>query len=244
VNLNELFAFQDRTLAQHLSSSKVFSDTFNVISGACSLITDMVPNLAFQREKKGVLALFSVEILTAASVATRLALSGNTPESLGILRFAIERCAQLLFVVSEKRYKTAMYEIDSGFDQVSYEEAFSSMGDLGHRIKRLHGEISEAAAHASAARMNWYSSQQEDKIHFGPGYQHEDERVAVCLEWCLDSLHIVIHCVRLAHEQDELAFKWDEQCSSLSQSYVALKRQYDLKLGREQPPKGSDAATA
>lgn len=242
MNLRQFFESQDKTLETHLSSSKLFRESFDVISNVYSLITDAIPQLPFQREKKEVLGIFAVEIATAVCIATRLALSGNTPESLSILRLAIERGTQLVFVVSEAKYKTALYEVENGFDQVSYETAFRSMGDFGKRLERLHGQISGTASHASAIRINWYSLERDNKVLFGPVYEREDDRVAIALEWCLDSLVIVADCLAAAYKQESLPFRGAEQYATLWDSYRSLKTEYDKKLKRGE--KGSGAASS
>jgi hypothetical protein len=113
--------------------------------------------MPFPDPKNLVLRAWAADALSGAMVATRVALWGDFPESMSILRPAIERTAQLLHIVTKEVYKTAQYEMNLGrLTQLNYEKVVDGLS-IGKGTKELHGRVSEIASHATAGRLVWGS---------------------------------------------------------------------------------------
>jgi hypothetical protein len=105
--LRRLYVVQDEVFHENLTIGSSARDFYKLISSGCELCARVLPRLPFPDPKNLVLRSWAADALTGAMVATRVGLWGDFPESMSILRPAIERVAQLLYVVKEEIYKTA-----------------------------------------------------------------------------------------------------------------------------------------
>jgi hypothetical protein len=194
--LGGLFDAQDTVLRDHLAGSDLIRDGFQLISDATGLAIEILGRLTFPTQKRNVISNFSNDAISAAVLSTRIALWGNAPETLAILRPALERCVQLAYVVREKKYVVAWHEIETGsFKQVSYDVAASAMDRSCKQWRQLHGHFSELAAHATAKRLHWSDYERNGQQFARVGLAHDPDAVLLCLYYCMDVVPIVLGCL-------------------------------------------------
>jgi hypothetical protein len=201
--LNGLFEAQDLVLREHLEGSDLIRDGFQLISDATGLAIEILGRLTFSDQKRSVISNFSNDAISAAVLSTRVALWGNAPEALAILRPAIERCIQLAYVIRERKYKIAWHEIETGsFKQVSYDVAASAMSNFGKRYRQLHGHFSELAANATAKRLHWSDYQHNGQQFARIGLAYDQGAVLLCLYYCMDIVPTVLGCLHDASTEE------------------------------------------
>lgn len=208
----------------HMNEDPMIVEACGILSDACHLSMEILSKLPFVGEKFDVISTFAIDCVSASVVAVRVALWGNPPEAMSILRCAIERSAQLMYIVGEAKYKTAGYEIDKGsFDQVSYETAVKKMGTLGQRIDKLRGLISGDMAHATVVRLRWSVYEKDGKQCARIGSSNCFPGVLGCLSYAMDVLIVVLDRLRAAYAGDNLPFEFEGTVNQINDRYKAFK---------------------
>lgn len=158
LSLEELFAFQDRAAGQHQSGSDACRRHFQFVNDSVFLITDVCGAMHFSSEKQHVLRVLGADAITGIVTSVRVALWGNVPEASGILRSSLETVCILAATVESNHYHATALEISRGrLREHTYDRSMSRLGELGQRIKRLHGRLSELGAHATGTRLKFTS---------------------------------------------------------------------------------------
>jgi hypothetical protein len=156
-------------------------------------------------------------------VATRVGLWGNFPESMSILRPAIERTAQLLHIVAEEAYKTAQYEMSRGrLTQLAYEKIVDGLS-IGQGTKELHGRVSEIAAHATAGRLVWGSYKKGEESYLRLGVSRDRDVPPVALFYCANTAMLVMNALEGSFRQDGQVFPFATDMETLYRRYGILK---------------------
>jgi hypothetical protein len=175
--------------------------------------------MAFAAEKQTVIRYLAGDTLSHIVVAARIGLWGALPESLSVLRGAIESCAQLAYVVSEKRYGTVIYEAQvlGRCRQLDFERVCGKLGNLGERLSRLHFQISGAAGHSTLTRLSLleYKFQGEEYDRLGFAFRPENARLAT--HHCVLLASLLGECLKIAFLQDGLSFEWDAEFTKMQE---------------------------
>jgi hypothetical protein len=229
--LTYLFSEQDKTLLNHLSGDPLIAEAYHLTSDACCLSIKILSQLPFVGEKYDVISTFAIDAVSATVVAARIALWGNPPEAMSILRCAVERSAQLMYIVGEAKYKTAKYEMEKGsFNHVSYDTAVASMGDLGKRITRLHGLISGSMAHATVNRLGWSLYEKDGNQCARIGSSDNPGGCLACLSQGMDVLIVVLDRLRASYVEDNLKFEAGDALEALNDRFLAFKPKCEQAL--------------
>ncbi len=123
-------------MERHLTTSEFARSAYQLISDVTDVNMRILEKAQFQpEEKQDAVVTLAIESLSPAIVAVRVALWGNMPESLTVLRSGLESCAQLQFVIQERQYETAVYEMNRKFDRLGFQSASSGLGKLGGEDK-------------------------------------------------------------------------------------------------------------
>jgi hypothetical protein len=219
-----LFKQQDEALSDNLAADPLMREVFELLSDACYLSIDILRKMPFDGDKFDVLSTFAIDSISATVIATRVALWGNPPEAMSILRCAIERSAQLMYIVGEGKYRTAGYEINDGsFKRVSFESAVNAMGDLGKRIEKLHGLISGGMAHATVIRLGWSLYDRDGTQHARVGSSNDFKGALACLSHAADVLIVVLDRLSTAYAEDHIVFEFASSVTALNDRYLAFK---------------------
>lgn len=230
-SLNRRFAVQDEVMERHLTTSEFARSAYQLISDVTDVNMRILEKAQFQpEEKQDAVVTLAIESLSPAIVAVRVALWGNMPESLTVLRSGLESCAQLQFVIQERQYETAVYEMNRKFDRLGFQSASSGLGKLGEKINTLHGLISEAAAHATANRLKWNKYQHQGQSYFRVGFARDPAKAELPLFYCMDVAVIVMDALRQAYEQDELPFEWSRDFENLMERHRTLKTEFSARF--------------
>ena len=173
--------------------------------------------MTFGAEKQTIVRYLAGDTFSHIVVAIRIGLWGALPESLSVLRGAIESCAQLAYVVNEKKYGTAMYEAKElgRFRQLDFERVCGQLGALGERLLKLHSQISGAAGHSTVTRLSLveykFQGQEYDRL----GFAFEPENARLAAHHCVLLASLLVECLRTAFLQDTLLFEWDAELTKL-----------------------------
>jgi hypothetical protein len=127
VGLTELFELQDEVLRRNLLRPDCLP-TADALSSIISVCYEALKKMKFSAEKQTVIRLFATDALSHVITAARVGLWGAFPESLSVLRGAVESSAQLAFVVAQSKYGTVIEEAN--------QEIFKSLV-LGRPVRNL-----------------------------------------------------------------------------------------------------------
>lgn len=225
IKLERLFQLQDEVLSDHLAVSELAKKMFDLLSDSLWLNSQVLTTLRFPPEKQTAIRRLACDTLSHAIVAIRTGLWGDLPESLTLLRGALESSVQLLFVVQEQKYKTAIYEMDRKFEQVSFESALEGLGPLGQRARKIHGEISEIAAHATASRMSLVGYEYNGAFYDRVGFARNPHYAELSLFYCMDVSLMVTQSLYHALVQDGNDIPWVEEMDSVNRRFEKIRKE-------------------
>jgi hypothetical protein len=218
---------QDDVLRENLAEASLTADFHGLISTGCQVCARVLPRLPFPDPKNLVLRGWAADALTGTMVATRVGLWGDFPESMSILRPAIERTAQLLHIVTEEAYKTAQYEMSRGrFTQLAYEKIVGGLS-IGQGTKELHGKVSGIASHATAARLVWGSYKKGEESYLRLGVSRDRDVPPVALFYCANTAMLVMNALEGSFRQDGQAFPFATDVETLYRRYGILKERVE-----------------
>ncbi len=231
LSLDRLFNVQDEVLHEHLASSEVLKQTADFISDCVSLNMDILQSMRFEENKQTAIRTLAVDSISHTVVAVRLGLWGDLPESLTILRSAIESNAQLQFIVKERMYETFAYEMERKLERTSFDASIAGLGGLGGRIRTIHGRISDIAAHSTASRSALVSYEFEGEFYDRVGFARNVDNAEFAHFYCMDSSMMPTEAFVWAYEQENLSFKWILDVNGLSARFDTIKKALSEKFG-------------
>jgi hypothetical protein len=230
IGLERLFNAQDEVLQEHLASSEDLKQAADFISVSVSLNMDILQSMRFEENKQTAIRRLAVDSISHTVVAVRLGLWGDLPESLAILRSAIESNAQLQFVVKEQMYETFAYEMERKLDRTSFDTSIAGLGDLGKRIRIIHGRMSDIAAHSTASRSALVSYKFEGEFYDRVGFARNVDNAEFALFYCMDSSMMPTEAFVWAYEQENIPFKWVSDVNGLSARFETIKKALSEKF--------------
>ncbi len=224
VGLTELFALQDEALRRNLLNEHGVQQHAALMSSLVSIVFQALHEMSFPDEKQTAVRHLGTDTLSYLVVAARVGLWGALPESLSILRGAVESCAQFAFVVIGKRYKTVIYEATQlgRFRQVHFDQASSELGPLGEKLRRLHDQISEAASHSTVKRFSLLDYHFEGEEYDRLGFAVDPKSAKLVIFHCSLLARILAKSLQLAYLQDGMPFRWTAELESAEQIIDAL----------------------
>jgi len=185
-----------------------------LLSSLVTISFQALHEMRFPEKKQTAVRHLGTDTLSYLVVATRVALWGALPESLSVLRGAIESCAQLAFVISEGKYATVIYEATElrRFRQIHFDEACSRLGPLGEKLSRLHSQISEAASHSTVKRFALLDYHFEGEEYDRLGFAVDPKSAKLVILHCLPLANVLARCLQLAFMQDSVPSLCRTQC--------------------------------
>ncbi len=213
LGLTELFDLQDEALRRNLLNAEGVHQFSALLSSLVGVCYEALHEMRFPATKQTVVRHLATDALSHLVVATRVGLWGAFPESLSVLRGAIESCAQFTFVVLEKKYATVMYEAKElkRFRQVDFDSACEQLGDLGNKLRKLHNQISEAAGHSTVKRFSLLEYEFEDQEYDRLGFAVDPTAARLLVFHGLQLASVLAASLRLAYFQDRLEFRWNNE---------------------------------
>ncbi len=226
LGLDELFGLQDAAAEAHLAESELLRRAYLLLSDVVAFNARILHTTQFEAEKQTVVRTLAVDTLSHVIVAIRLALWGALPESLAVWRGALESGAQLKLVVEGQRYKSFIHEMTRKLDRVSYEAAFSQLGELGASIEKLHGRISEMAAHSTAKRLALVAYEFEGKDFDRFGFARKLEHALYPTYYYMVLAMMVSDALYVAHEQENRPFPLATELSLLLSRFDSICKEF------------------
>jgi hypothetical protein len=229
-SIDRVFSLQDEVMKKHLAISAFARNAYTLISDVVKLNVYIIEKMHFRQDKQDAVGAIAVDSIGPVIVGVRVALWGDMPESLTVLRSAIESCARLQYVVQEQKYQTAVYEMRDGFKQLEYKKVVRQLDRLGTKIDRLHGLISDAAAHATANRLKWNTYDHKGDTYFRVGFARDIEKAELPLFYCMDVCLLVADALRQAYEQEGPSFRWQGEFDEMLKRHTLLKNEYSSRF--------------
>jgi len=220
------FLLQDQAASKNVAGSHFLPEWLRLCSDAIQITYQSLVNMPFKGDKEAAVGTLAMDAVSNVLVATRVGLWGDVPESLSILRSAIERCVQLELVIHTQRYQTAVHEMDNKFAQLDFDEAVRALGDRGKRIDKLHGLISETASHATSGRLKWNSYKRDGRTYIRFGVALDPSLAELCVFYAIDVCVSIVSAIRSAYLQDGQGYAWESEWQSIHDRYLKLNRQY------------------
>ncbi len=219
VGLTELFSLQDEALRRNLLNEHAVHQHAALMSSLVTIVFQGLHEMTFPEEKQTAVRHLGTDTLSYLVVAARVGLWGALPESLSILRGAVESCAQFAFVVIGKRYKTVIYEATQlgRFRQVHFDQASSELGPLGEKLRRLHDQISDVASHSTVKRFSLLDYHFEGEEYDRLGFAVDPKSAKLVIFHYSLLARILARSLQLAYLQDGMQFRWATELESAEQ---------------------------
>lgn len=222
-----LWASQDEALRKNLGQSAELREALDALDGAISLTLNIIGNARFPAEKQTAIRVLTVDSLSHVVIAARVGLWGTVSESLSILRGAIESCAQLSYTVFKQRYQTAISEISSRrLRELKFGACCDAIGSPGSSLKKLHGQLSNMAAHSTPGRLRRSEYELRGEDYDRLAFAIDPDAAEATTLGCLQIVPSIGMCLREAWRQDNLEFpqEWVAAIQGTRQLYEKLSR--------------------
>jgi hypothetical protein len=225
LDLQYLFASQDAALQTNLKKSKHVRALFGLLNRFFELHYRVLSTKGFQgAEKQTVIRHFATDTLSHLVVAARLGLWGALPEGLVVLRGGIESLAQLGFVIVTSKYNTVLREAGRKFEQVEFSAACNGLPELGRELKKLHGKISDKAAHSTATRFTCVTYEFEGKDYDRLGFALSAENAEIVLDSCGLVAIWFGWVLREAYVPDGIDVSWEPELAAMEKKFHRVRK--------------------
>ena len=216
--LNALFQTQEKAALANYQRSEFLRKAFAFHSECLRICLNFSGSERFTNpEKATAVRMLSVDCLSHVIVGVRLATYGAIPQSMTILRGAVEASALLAHVVFGQRYATAIYESNRGFDEIEFKNTLHQLGELGEDIESFWGRMSEYA-HASAKRIRMAAYKHEGLEYDRIGGAIDPDGAAAASYFSMHPTVLVLVCLHAAAGQEPGDFPGRHSTSSCSLS--------------------------
>jgi hypothetical protein len=139
---------------------------------------------------------------------------GAIPQSLAILRGAVESSAVLTHVVFGQKYETALYESTRKFDEIEFKNTLRQLGTFGDNMEWHWGRISEYA-HASAKRIRLAEYKHEGLEYDRIGGAIDPDGASAAAYFSMHPTVLVLVCLYQAAEGEPAGFPWKMEYQQL-----------------------------
>ncbi len=205
-DLTALFETQEHAAVENCQRSEFVRKVFSFQSDCITLCLNFSGVERFKNATKATaIRMFSVDCLSHVIVSFRLALYGAIPQSLTILRGAVEASALLLHVVFGQRYETAIYEANKKFDEIEFKNTLRQLGTIGNDIEFHWARMSEYA-HASAKRIRLAAYTHDGLEYDRIGGAIDPDGAATGAYFSMHPAVCILVCLREAARQEPEGF--------------------------------------
>jgi len=216
LTLEGLFQLQDQALKYNRENSPVLQERLTFVSDAVGLAFDVLTSMRFAAHKQTTLRVLCSDAFSSVVTSVRVGLWGNLPDSISLLRCAVETSAILAVVVAEQSYQLATSEMGtSRLQRFSFDEAIARLGDIGRKIKSTHGRLSNIGSHSTVHRLKWSSYEQNGQPYDRLGAALEPEAASNALGLSPTVCVYLLDSLGKSYSQDSVAFPCSEQLQEL-----------------------------
>jgi len=153
--IQDFFGFQDEAL-KYNSDSILVQKRLSFISDALQICWAVLTSMQFEENKQTAIRVLGVDAISNIITGTRIALWGNLPDSVAVLRCALETAAILGVMIDERKYETANNEVagkTGKFSELAFQDVVRQSDDLGKRMSSTWGRLSNIGPHSTPVRM-------------------------------------------------------------------------------------------
>jgi hypothetical protein len=216
MNLHAIFRMQDKAAGLNETRSDVVKQNLGIISDAVALVSEILTSATFADHKQHCLRVLGADALSSIITSVRVGLWGNLPESIVLLRCALETCAILAATVEERAYESVAFEIGSKrMSGHSYKASIAQLGDLGRRIDCLHGRLSDIGAHSSSTRFKFAAYECDGVWYDRIAAAIDPSSVELGLRWVPDVCLQLLQSLETAYLESGTAFPQAERLAVL-----------------------------
>ena len=232
LTLNALFRFQDDAAAHNLSQSEHLRELVAYVEDSVALLADCLFSMHFPTHKQHALRVLGADAVTGIVSSVRAGLWGNLPEAAVLLRAALETISIVAAAVEAREYESLATELASArLRRHDYARSKAKLGDLGARIDRLRGRLSEVGAHSTGTRLKFSSYEIEGQLFDRVGAALDPTAAELALAMAPDvCLHFLDTCVK-AYDQEGTPFPDRIRLSELRARFEECKG----RAGRGEP---------
>ncbi|MBZ5538479.1 MAG: hypothetical protein LAO31_21245 [Acidobacteriia bacterium] len=222
ITLDRLFHFQDEALEHNTVHSVTVQERLRLVREAIALSAIVLTSMKFSNYKQHVLRVLGTDCLSSIVTSVRVGLWGNLPESVALLRSALESTAISAAVVQTREYAVLCAEFRKKLSKYNFKRASFILGGFGSRIIRLWGTLSNIGAHSTAFRMRFSSYQMSgefvDRLAAAFDHQLSENALFYTPDVCL----ALLISFELAYTQDSVEFPEAARLDSLKQDFNAI----------------------
>jgi hypothetical protein len=224
ITLEVLFQLQDRAATYNRENSVIVQKRLAFVSEAITLAAMVLTSMRFSDHKQHTARVLGTDAISSIVTGVRVGLWGNLPESIALLRSALETSSVLAAVVESQEYEAFSAEMGTTrMRRYSYKEAVSRLGNLGSRIDYLWGRLSNIGAHSTGTRMKFASYQLNGEAYDRLGAALEPESAEVALSYAPDVCLHLLESFANAYSQDSTNFPELERLTDLRASFRDVK---------------------
>lgn len=227
LDFSALFQSQEKAAVLNWSKSPFLQKAVPFLADNVALNLAFLGEMPFNdAEKKTAVRILGVDSISHVVIASRLGLWGASPQSVAILRGALESVTLLASVVFHQKYRTAISEVNRKFNQIEFESALHSLGKLGKNIKALWGQMSNLGPHASAKRIQLSEYEYDGTKYDRIGCAIDPEGAAGTIYYALYTSILVTECLHNAAEQDGHVFPGAAEYEDLIQRSNSFSKEF------------------
>ncbi len=224
ITLGDLFQLQDRAASHNLQESNLVAKRLVFVDEATTLAVKILTSMKFLDHKQHALRVLGTDTISSIITSARVGLWGNLPESIVLLRSALETSAVLAAVVEGQEYQVVTAEMGtSKMRKYSYKEAISRLGDLGSRIDYLRGRLSDIGAHSTGTRFKFESYQLEGQTYDRLGAALDPSSAELALSFAPDVCLHLLDSFEKAYSQESSGFPGLERLTVLREKFGDAK---------------------
>ena len=224
LTLDALFRLQDRASKYNYEKSGIVQRRLAYVDDAVRLACGVLTSTQFPPHKKTAIRVLATDVISGIVTSSRIGLWGNLPDSLALLRTALETSAILAAVVDGQEYQAVMCEIQAAkMRRFSYDEAVGRLGELGSRLKSLRGRLSNIGPHSTGTRMKFTSYELNGQRFDRLGAALDPESAELALAYVPDVCIHLLECLEKTYSQDSLEFPLADQLRVLKERFTEAK---------------------
>lgn len=247
IGIKHLWKLQEQASSYNCQGSKFLQGVLDLLDRSVRLNLSILGDMRFGPEKQTAIRVFGVDALSHIIIAARIGMWGALPESLSVLRTAVEDCAQLALTVNQKLYNTALLEIKGNrLVRLRFNAACNELGELGSSLRDRHSKISNLASHSTSRSLRQeeydFGSETCDRL----GSAHDSQKAEIAASECLEIGQLIAVSLLEAYKQDGIALQaaWLATLDDVHTSHKSLKDRISASYGdsnKDQPAPDSNA---
>jgi hypothetical protein len=225
IAMERLFQFQDEAAVYNVAHSERLRRLLAFVRESVALLTEIFHAMHFSAPKQHTLRVLGADAMTGIIASVRVGLWGDVPEAAALLRASLETTVILYFAVETNQYESIASELSSGrLKRHKYQSSVEGLGELGPRIARLRGALSELGAHSTGTRLKFSSYEMDGNQFDRVAAAYDPAGAELALSMVPDVCLQLLDACERAHNQDSLVLPDPHGVAALRASFADSKR--------------------